>query len=57
MYTSTKITEPTEARVMVPIRVPWRGREELHAMAKERGQSLNAMLLEAITAALGIELS
>jgi hypothetical protein len=57
MYTSTKITEPTEARVMVPIRVPWRGREELHALAKERGQSLNAMLLEAITAALGIELS
>lgn len=40
---------------MVPIRLPWRAREELHALASERGQSLNSVLCEAITAYTGIE--
>jgi hypothetical protein len=52
-----RITEATEARVVIPVRVPWRAREELHAMADERGCSLNALLTDALTAALGIDLS
>lgn len=52
-----KIQDPTEARVIVPIRIPWRAREELHSLATERGTSLNAMLCDAITAATGIELT
>lgn len=52
-----RITEPTEARVTVPIRIPWRAREELHALAEERGQSLNSLLADAITAALGVDLT
>ena len=49
-----KITDPAETRVVIPVRVPWRAREELHALADERHQSLNLLLLEAIESALGV---
>jgi len=39
------------------VRVPWRGREELRALAAERGQSINAMLCELLSAASGIDLT
>lgn len=49
-----KITDPAETRVIIPLRVPWRAREELHAIANERHQSLNTLLAEAVEAALGV---
>ena len=48
---------PEDTKVSLMVRVPWRGREELRALAAERGQSLNAMLCELLTSASGIDLS
>jgi len=51
------IADPEDVRVALMIRVPWRGREELRALAAERGQSFNTMLCELITSASGIDLT
>jgi predicted HicB family RNase H-like nuclease len=56
MFTSGS-NAPEDTKVALMIRVPWRGREELRALAAERGQSLNTLLTDALTAALGIDLS
>lgn len=51
------ITDPEDVRVALMIRVPWRGREELRALAAERGQSFNTLLCDLLTSASGIDLS
>ena len=48
---------PEDTKVAILIRVPWRAREELRALADERAQSFNAMLCEMLQAASGVELS
>jgi hypothetical protein len=48
---------PEDTKVAILIRVPWRAREELRALAEERAQSFNAMLCEMLQAASGVELS
>jgi hypothetical protein len=57
MLPHQNITDPEDVRVALMIRVPWRGREELRALAHERAQSLNTMLCELLTSASGIDLS
>lgn len=54
---NTRLTDPTDARVIIPMRVSWRARAELHELAQERGVSLNQLLTDAVNAATGIELT
>ena len=56
MFTSGS-NAPEDTKVSLMVRVPWRGREELRALAIERGQSINAMLCELLSAASGIDLT
>jgi hypothetical protein len=49
-----KITDPNEVRVAIPVRVAWRAREELTAIAHDRHTNVNSIICEAIEAYTGI---
>lgn len=48
--TFERITDPTQVKVQVNVRVPFATRERLHRIAKQRNASLNEVILEAIEA-------
>ena len=53
MFT-TGSNAPEDIKVSMMIRVPWRAREELRALAEERSQSLNSLLTESLESATGV---
>ena len=53
---SAKIEDPAEQRVVVPLRIPWRAREELRRFAWDQGMSMNQVVITAVEAAIpGLE--
>jgi predicted HicB family RNase H-like nuclease len=46
-----------ETKVSIMVRIPWRARRDLRALAEERQQSFNTVLCELLTAASGIDMT
>jgi len=46
------LTDPEEVRVLIPLRVSWKRRDQIRRIAGETGRSMNQVIVDALDAVL-----
>lgn len=46
------VTDPQEVRVLIPVRMSWRARDQLRKIAENTGRSMNQTVIDALEAVL-----